>query len=216
MRRLCAALLLSVLTVAPDAQVPDSLAGRPALLDTAAAPTPILSVSDSTGRTPRGAVTRALILPGLGQIYNREPLKAPVATALVAGAVTYFVNRQQRYIQFRRAAAYASCLPPEFDPETRPDRIELCAEALASYQDEYDRANEAAGTVRTFASLRSSRQTARSQRDIGGVFVLGAYALQALDAYVSAELADFDVSEDLGVRMVPTPEGPMLGLRVRL
>ena len=46
--------------------------------------------------------------------------------------------------------------------------------------------------------------------------MLAAYALQALDAYVSAELADFDVSEDLSLRVAPSPAGPTLGLRVRL
>ena len=40
-----------------------------------------------------------------------------------------------------------------------------------------------------------------------------AYGLQALDAYVSAELADFDVSEDLSLRLVPTPTGPAAALR---
>ena len=33
------------------------------------------------------------------------------------------------------------------------------------------------------------------------------------DAYVSAELADFDVSEDLSLRLVPTPTGPAAALR---
>ena len=63
--------------------------------------------------------------------------------------------------------------------------------------------------------LGRARQ-ARGQRDIGGVVVLAAYALQVLDAYVSAELADFDVSEDLSLRIVPEPAAPGLGLRIRL
>lgn len=208
MRWLWATLLLGVsLSAAPasSAQVADSLA-RPA---------PPVAL-DTLARTSRGAVTRALLLPGLGQVYNREPLKAPIATGLVVGAVVYFVDRQRQYILYRRAAAYAGCVETPGDPETSPDRVELCAAVLEADQDEYDRLNADTATDLTFATLSGVRQTARSQRDIGGVIVLGAYALQALDAYVSAELADFDVSEDLSLRLLPSPTGPALGLRVGL
>ena len=206
MRWLCAALLLGALAGAPAAQVADSLA-RPAA--------PPVSL-DTLTRTPRGAVTRALLLPGLGQVYNRQSVKAPVAAALVAGAVVYFVDRQRQYILYRRAAAYAGCVESPGDPESSPDRVTLCADVLVADMDEYDRLNAQTSTTLTSSTLRSIRATARSQRDIGGVVVLAAYALQVLDAYVSAELADFDVSEDLSLRIVPEPAAPGLGLRIRL
>ncbi|PAP77851.1 DUF5683 domain-containing protein [Rubrivirga marina] len=205
MRSLFAAALALGLAAAPTAQVVDSLA----------APTEAAVLDSLSGRTPRGAVTRALVIPGLGQLYNRQPVKAPVATALVVGAVVYFVDRQRQYILYRRATAYAGCLEVPGDPETTPDRIEICAEPLDEYGDEYEVARERVATP-TFSTLSSVRSRARGQRDIGGVVVLAAYALQALDAYVSAELADFDVSEDLSLRVDPTPDGPALGLRIRL
>jgi len=43
-----------------------------------------------------------------------------------------------------------------------------------------------------------------------------AYALQALDAYVAAELLGFDVSEDLSLGVGPAAGGGALSLRVRL
>jgi hypothetical protein len=202
---LALALALGLATAAP-AQVADSLGTPPE----AAAPDSL-----GGGRTPRGAVTRALILPGLGQLYNRQPVKAPVATALVVGAVVYFVDRQRQFTLYRRAAAFATCRDDPGDPETSPERVELCAEPLADYGDEFATASERVATP-TFLTLSSVRNAARGQRDIGGVVVLAAYALQALDAYVSAELADFDVSEDLSLGVAPTPAGPALGLRVRL
>jgi hypothetical protein len=202
---LALALALGLATAVP-AQVADSLAATPG----AAAPDSL-----GGGRTPRGAVTRALILPGLGQLYNRQPVKAPVATALVVGAVVYFVDRQRQYTLYRRATAYAGCVETPGDPETSPDRVETCVVPLAEYGDEFDAAAERVASP-TFSTLRSIRSRARGQRDIGGAVVLAAYALQALDAYVSAELADFDVSEDLSLGLDPTPAGPALGLRVRL
>ena len=58
------------------------------------------------------------------------------------------------------------------------------------------------------------RDRARGQRDVGVLIVGVAYAVQALDAYVAAQLADFDVSEDLSLRLAPERGG--LALRVRL
>ena len=202
MRALLAAALAVALAAPAAAQAADSLA-RP--------PQPPVEVG---GPTPRGAVTRALLLPGLGQVYNGQTLKAPFATALVAGAVVYFVDRQRQYVFYRRAAVVAGCL--QDGGATDPDRAALCADAAANYQDEYDSLNAGRSTPLPFASLRTVRAQARGQRDVGAVVVLAAYALQALDAYVSAELADFDVSEDLGLRVLPAPDGPRLGLRVRL
>ena len=216
MRRLLAVALAAVLAGPACAQVADSLAAPPA---------PVALPDSLGGRTPRGAVTRALLLPGLGQLYNRQPVKAPVATALVAGAVVFFVDRQRQYLLYRRAAAYAGCLQDDGDPEPvegsetppvpDPDRIAFCDDVFVTYGDEYAEAGERLGTP-AFSSLRSARSQARGQRDIGGVVVLAAYALQALDAYVSAELADFDVSEDLSLHVAPAPSGPTLGLRLRL
>ena len=215
MRGLLAVALAAALAGPAHAQVADSLAVPPA---PAALP-------DSLGPSPRGAVTRALLLPGLGQLYNGQPVKAPVATALVAGAVVFFVDRQRQYILYRRAAAFAGCTEDDGDPEpvegsetppvTDPDRIAFCADVSTSYADEYTETGERLGTTAP-SSIRSARGQARGQRDIGGVVVLAAYALQALDAYVSAELADFDVSEDLSFHVAPTPTGPTLGLRLRL
>ncbi len=205
MRRPRVVLVLALWAGAADAQVADSLARvAPVVLD---AP---------TARTSRGAVTRALLAPGLGQLYNRQPVKAPVATALVVGAVVYFVDRQRQYVLFRRATAYAGCLPDlGGNPDTIPNGAAVCEDAVARYQDEYDDLNGRTASELTFSGLRTVRAQARGQRDIGGVVILAAYALQALDAYVSAELADFDVSDDLGLSVRPGP-APSVRLRVRL
>ena len=208
MRGLLAVALAAVLAGPAHAQVADSLDAPPAAL--------ALPDSLGGGRTPRGAVTRALILPGLGQLYNRQPLKAPVATALVAGAVVYFVDRQRQYLLYRRAAAYSGCLPENDRPEPDADRVAFCDDALGAYQDEYTVVSERLATPPTLNGLQTTRGVARGQRDIGGVVILAAYALQALDAYVTAELADFDVSEDLSLHVAPAPTGPTLGIRVRL
>lgn len=180
-----------------------------AQIDTTATP---LGVRDSASvRSPRAAVTRALILPGLGQAYNREWVKAPVATALVAGAVVYAAYQQRRYLLYRRSAVYAGCVQDPGNAETSPDRLTFCLEAQPLYVDEWTETGEP-----TFAQVRPIRDRIRGQRDIGFLVVGVAYAVQALDAYVAAELSGFDVSEDLSLHMVPAPEGATLALRLGL
>jgi hypothetical protein len=195
---LCALALLVLVPHAALAQTPDS----------AAAPVPVEVVlrqvrADTVAeRTPRGAVTRALVAPGWGQVYNREPRKAPVVVAALGGAIGYAVVRQRRYTRDRRAALYAGCLEsPGRDP---------CADAEAA-RDEWEAAGQPAGPA-----ARSIRDRTRGQRDIAVLGVALVYALQALDAYIAAELADFDVSDDLSVRLLPADAGAALGLRVRL
>ncbi|MFM8569787.1 MAG: DUF5683 domain-containing protein [Candidatus Kapaibacterium sp.] len=58
----------------------------------------------------------------------------------------------------------------------------------------------------------------RDQRDVAGLWLLGVYALAAVDAYVGAHLFDFDVS-DKGVSWMPlpaSPSGPAASLQVAI
>ncbi|MGB3544002.1 DUF5683 domain-containing protein [Rubrivirga sp.] len=176
------------------------------LVCSAASAQPIATDS-TTSRSPRTAVTRSLLVPGLGQLYNGEPVKAPIAAALVVGALVYAVDRQTEYVRFRRATLFAGC---EQDPDSTPDRVEICLDA-PDYRDEW----EALGSP-LFTSLRPVRDRARGQRDVSYLLVGVAYALQALDAYVAAELSDFDVSEDLTVVLEVAPRRAGLSLRVGL
>ena len=214
MRALTAAarLVLVALAVAAGeagAQPADTLAA-PVVLPTAP---PVATADSSRQRTPRGAVTRALLAPGLGQVYNHQPVKAPIAAALVVGGVAYAVDRQRRYRRIQQATIYAGCNPddPRGDPDSTPDRVDLCPEALTEYEDEW-----VAEGSKQFAALTGPRDRARGQRDVSVLVAVVAYAFQAFDAYVFAELAGFDVSEDVAVSAEPGPGPPTLSLRVRL
>ena len=212
--------LVALVALAASASAqPDSLrtAGPPAVVAPAL---PVVAdgvVADSARvRTPRGAVTRALLAPGLGQIYNGETLKAPLAVALVVGAVGYAVNRQRQYLLFRRATAYAGCRPGDLssvrgDPDTSPERFDFCTASLADDLDEW----QALGSA-SFSTLQPIRETARGQRDVAFLLVGVAYGLQALDAFIAAHLADFDVSDDLSLRVLPARGRPEVSLRLGL
>ncbi|GAB5534120.1 MAG: hypothetical protein Rubg2KO_03690 [Rubricoccaceae bacterium] len=159
---------------------------------------------DTTENRPRGAVLRSLAVPSWGQVYNGETYKAPFVVGLVAGAGVYAYIQQDRYLLYRRAAYYANCLEV-------PGR-DVC-EGFTSREPEYE---EAGGNQFNADAYERVRDTARGNRDLGIVAFVGVYALQVLDAYIAAELADFDVSEDLSLGVVPAPGGAAVSLRVGL
>ena len=43
----------------------------------------------------------------------------------------------------------------------------------------------------------------RRQRDLSIFCFIGVYLLSVIDAYVDAELSDFDISKDLGLKIEP-------------
>ena len=205
-RALALAVLLSAALSAPAAAqtvAPELTADSTELASPLSPPTPSGTLPDSS-RTPGGAVRRALLVPGLGQIYNGQPLKTPVVVAALGGSIAYFVVQQRRTTLYRRAALYAGCLDA-------PDR-EVCEETdLDVLLPAYVETGELAA-----ASLRTTRDNARGSRDLAAVGVLAVYALQALDAYVGAQLLGFDVDDDLALRAEPSAEGLRVALRLRL
>ncbi len=107
-----------------------------------------------------------------------------------------------RTVRYRRAAIYDDCAnrPTTVPPGTCDD--------FGAFEDEWI----AVGMLPA-ASSRAFRDASRRNRDFSILLSGLAYALQALDAYVSAQLADFDVSEDLSLHVVPTPTGANASLR---
>jgi len=183
------------LSATASAQEADSLA------------TPSVAVADATvadsTRSPSGALRRALLVPGWGQLYNRQPAKVPVVVGALVGAGAFAVYQHDRYLLFRHAFLYRQQEDREVADGT-PNEFER-------FEAEWIEAGSLSATV-----LRDRRTSARSNRDIAILLTGLAYALQAVDAYVAAELDGFDVGEDLSLRVLPMPDGPALGLRLQL
>ncbi len=147
-------------------------------------------------------VRRSLLVPGWGQITNGDYLKVPVVLAGVGGAVALVVLYNNRTVRYRRAAIYADgeTIMLDATPDPTNPNPEFVDEWL-----------EAGGFPA--ATNRALRDASRRNRDFSILLGTLAYALQALDAYISAELADFDVSDDLSLHIAPTPTGATASLR---
>jgi hypothetical protein len=134
---------------------------------------------------PGKVMRRSAILPGWGQITNQQAWKVPVVYGVIAGAVVYTMYNDRMYQGFR--AAYYNSFPantdlrfgptPAFVPSAQPPEI-----------------------------YRFNRNQFRNRRDLAVLGVVLAYGLNIADAYIFAQLRDFDVSDDLSATMDVTTE----------
>lgn len=125
---------------------------------------------------PKSVLIKSLIIPGWGQIENRQIWKVPIVYGIFAGIGVYAMFLHDQYSDYR-AAHYNSERGPDTDFRFGPTPERL--EGLNT--------NE----------LLSTRNSYRNQRDMMFVAFGLAYALNAIDAYVFAHMRSFDVSDDL-------------------
>jgi len=133
---------------------------------------------------PNRVVLHAAILPGMGQIANKKYWKLPILYG-GAGTILFYIDyNNKKYQQFRNAYLEQRSLPEPLwkDPLT----INVSADNLKRGIDFY-----------------------RRNRDLLMILLAGVYFIQIVDAYVDAQLMDFDISEDLTFRIQPglMPDG---------
>ena len=134
------------------------------------------------------AVWLALVFPGGGQIYNRKYWKLPIVYGGFVGC-TYALNwNTKMYNDYSQA--YLDIM--DDDPNTN------------SYEDFLPLNSNIAGQETRYKELFKKRKDLfRRQRDLSIFCFIGVYLLSVIDAYVDAELSDFDISKDLGLKIEP-------------
>lgn len=125
------------------------------------------------------------MVPGWGQIVNKQAWKVPIVYGLYAGIGYYAYTVHQDYRDYK-AAYYNSQLGEDTDFKFGPT-----PESLQSLN-----ANQ----------LRNNRNSLRNRRDLMFVVFVLAHGLNAVDAYVFAHMRSFDVSDDLSARASLSPE----------
>ena len=135
------------------------------------------------------AVWLALVFPGGGQIYNRKYWKLPLVYGGFVGC-TYALNwNNKMYKDYSQA--YLDIM--DDDPNTN------------SYENFLPLNSNIAGQETRYKELFKKRKDLfRRQRDLSIFCFIGVYLLSVIDAYVDAELSDFDISKDLGLKIEPT------------
>jgi hypothetical protein len=146
-----------------------------------------LFVSDTTAingnqdlPNPNSVLYKSMIIPGWGQIVNKQAWKVPIVYATLGGLGYYSVYLTKKYHDYR-AAFY------NLNPDT-PDDLRFGS--TPSYIPESANLNE----------VRDLRNKFRNNRDLVYVGIVLAYGLNIIDAYVFAHMRSFDVSKDLSMR----------------
>jgi len=151
---------------------------------------PNASLTATTTPSPARATILSATLPGLGQAYNRKYWKIPIIYAGF-GTLAYFVDANNTQYQMWRSAYVART---DGNPLTEDDFPFHSTDVLQRAMNFY-----------------------RRNLEITYILSVALYLLNILDASVDAHLMDFDVGEELSLRMqprlLPSPPGSKAGIR---
>lgn len=139
---------------------------------------------------PTKAIIYAAIFPGLGQIYNRKYWKLPIVYGGFLG-FSYAISWNGRYYT-DYSNGYKDIM--DDDPET-----DSWKNFLPYGQDPETIDKEWLKDV-----MKRRKDFYRRYRDLSIIGTVAMYALSIIDAYVDAQLFDFDISSDLSLRVEPT------------
>ena len=150
---------------------------------------------------PKTAVLLGLI-PGMGQVYNRKYWKLPLVYGGLM-ACFYAINWNHGNYQ-----DYYSAYIDIYEDSQHPHDPASWKE---SWQNLLPAGVDPANYVQDqnfHDALKRKKDFYRRYRDLSIIISVGVYALSLVDAYVDAQLFDFDISEDLSIQMVPEVKPP--------
>lgn len=182
-------LLIFVITLSvslvSSAQKKDSSMARGIRVDTATAQRSNTDSASKKKHDPHKATMHSLILPGWGQAYNRKYWKIPIVYGAlgVTGVIFNFNRVQYNHVKF----AYFALINKDSAKYTQISDPALRRFVYAG--DAY--------------SLQLYRNEYRKNVDYSVLFFLFFWALNVVDATVDGHLKDFDVSNDLSMKIKP-------------
>ncbi len=136
------------------------------------------------------AMWLALVLPGAGQIYNRKYWKLPIIYGGFVGCVYAITWNNQMYHDYSQA--YMDIMDNDPATDSYNQFLHLGVKIDSSNEERYKEI------------FRQRKDKYRRWRDLGMFVMIGVYALSVIDAYVDASLSEFDISDDLTLRVAPT------------
>lgn len=136
------------------------------------------------------AMWLALVLPGAGQIYNRKYWKLPIIYGGFVGCAYAMSWNNQMYHDYSQA--YMDIMDDDPNTESYNQFLHLGAKIDDSNMERYKEI------------FRKRKDRYRRWRDMSMFVFIGIYAFSVIDAYVDASLSEFDISDDLSLRVEPT------------
>lgn len=127
--------------------------------------------------SPKRATIYSAILPGMGQVYNKQAWKIPIIYAIGATTVYISIDNYKKSIKFK----------DEYFNRLNGNTSELLSD-YATYSDE---------------SILSLHQAYNKNFQLGIIITGAVYLLNIVDAMVYGHLFDFEINEDLGASIRP-------------
>lgn len=135
---------------------------------------------------PVKATWLALVIPGGGQIYNRKYWKLPIFYGGFAGCAYALTWNNKMYKDY--SSAYKDAVNGNWQSSSITDLLPPGYKFSETQMTEL---------------LRKRKDTYRRYRDLSIFAFIGVYLLSVVDAYVDAELSNFDITPDLSMRVEP-------------
>ena len=135
---------------------------------------------------PTKATWLALVIPGGGQIYNRKYWKLPIFYGGFAGCAYALTWNSKMYKDY--STAYKDAMNGNMQSSSITDLLP------PGYKISETQLKEL---------LRKRKDTYRRYRDLSIFAFIGVYLLSVIDAYVDAELSNFDITPDLSMKVEP-------------
>ncbi|MDR0824088.1 MAG: DUF5683 domain-containing protein [Prevotella sp.] len=132
------------------------------------------------------AVIYSAIFPGLGQLYNRKYWKLPIVIGGALGLTYAITWNGARYNDYSQAYK---------------DLVLGTGNSYLNYV--RDQATIDQNKEYWISAFKKKKDFFRRNRDLAIIATVGVYALCMIDAYVDAQLYDFDMSPDLSMRVQP-------------
>ena len=146
---------------------------------------------------PIKAVWLGTIFPGAGQIYNRSYWKLPIVYGGLMGCTYAVIYTNDQYVAYKEA--YRELY---YDIQNSAVSNDVSKAYIAILPEGYtiQRLGGASAYVKRLADWQN---TSRRYRDLSIAATVLVYALSIVDAYVDAQLFDFDISPDLTLNVYP-------------
>ncbi|MGX7687209.1 DUF5683 domain-containing protein [Flectobacillus roseus] len=137
---------------------------------------------------PRIATIRSAMVPGWGQIYNRQYWKLPILAAGFGVNVYFIIHNNEYYQLFLNKSRYVT--------ENKLTGTSITYNGVTREM--------------TAAQLKTGTKYYHRYRDTAILFVLVIWAANIVDANVTAHLKTFDLTDDISMKIQPSVTTPFM------
>jgi hypothetical protein len=144
--------------------------------------------------SPHKATFYSAIFPGLGQIYNKKYWKLPIVYGAIGGLGYAIHFNSTNYVKYKNAYRDFLIRDPGNRSYLKVLPVNLTAEDV-----------ETPGVLADWfeQALENKREYYKRYRDLSYIGMAAIYVLNMIDATVDAHFYNFDVSDDLSMKVQP-------------